>query len=107
MAKFQPPYAAVFRQQMVELVRAGKSPAALAREFNCTAQSIANWVAESARDSKPSKLPKDGLSTLEREELTRLRRQVRQLQMERDILAKATAWFAVKSEKTSTPSSNS
>jgi transposase len=106
MSIFHPPYAAAFRQQMVELVRAGKSPAALAREFNCTAQSIANWVAESARNGKQSKPPKDGLSTLEREELARLRRQVRQLQMERDILAKATAWFAVKSEKTSTPSSN-
>jgi transposase len=46
------------------------------------------------------------LSTAEREELARLRRQVRQLQMERDILAKATAWFAGKNGGTSTPSSN-
>jgi transposase len=47
------------------------------------------------------------LSSAEREELTRLRRQVRQLQTERDILAKATAWFAAKGEKTSGGSTNS
>jgi len=47
------------------------------------------------------------LSAPEREELLRLRRQVRQLQMERDILAKATAWFAGRGEKTFTPSTSS
>jgi transposase len=50
---------------------------------------------------------KEGLSTTEREELTRLRRQVKQLQTERDILAKATAWFAGRSGVTPTSSSNS
>jgi transposase len=50
---------------------------------------------------------KDVLSTAEREELARLRRQVRQLQQERDILAKATAWFAAKDGKTSIGSTNS
>jgi transposase len=51
-------------------------------------------VAQAAID-KGKPLPgKEGLSSVEREELARLRRQVRQLQMERDILAKATAWFA-------------
>ncbi len=50
---------------------------------------------------------KEGLSSAEREELARLRRENRQLKTERDILAKATAWFAAKGEKTSTPSSNS
>ena len=47
-----------------------------------------------------------GLSSNEREELVKLRREVRRLQMERDILAKATAWFANKDEKMSTPSSS-
>ena len=47
------------------------------------------------------------LSSAEREELARLRRENKRLQQERDILAKATAWFAVKSDKTSIGSSNS
>jgi transposase len=47
------------------------------------------------------------LSNAEREELARLRRQVKQLQQERDILAKATAWFAVKGDKTSIGTTNS
>lgn len=47
------------------------------------------------------------LTSAEREELQRLRREVKQLRVERDILGKATAWFAVKGEKIFTPSSNS
>ena len=50
---------------------------------------------------------KEGLTTAEREELVRLRRENQQIKQERDILAKATAWFAGKSEKTSTPSMSS
>ncbi len=42
MAKSRPPYPAEFRQQMIDLVRAGRAPAELAREFGCTAQSITN-----------------------------------------------------------------
>jgi transposase len=79
---------------MLELVRAGRNPYALAREFECSAQAIRNWVAQEAIDAGKPLPGKDGLSSAEREELARLRRQVRQLQMERDILAKATAWFA-------------
>lgn len=95
MSKSQPPYPAQFRQQMVELVRAGRNPAELGREFGCNPQSIRNWVAQAAVDSgKPPHGKEGALTSAEREELTRLRRQVRQLQMERDILAKATAWFA-------------
>ena len=107
MAKTRPPYAAEFRQQMVELVRAGRTPAELAREFGCTAQSISNWVGQALIDSAPPGAPKAGLTTVEREELVRLRRQLRQVQMERDILAKATAWFAVRGDKTSSGSTNS
>jgi transposase len=79
---------------MIELVASGRNPAELAREFSCCAQTIRNWVAQSAIDTGKPLPGKDGLTSAEREELTRLRRQVRQLQMERDILAKATAWFA-------------
>lgn len=107
MAKSRPPYPAAFREQIIELVQAGRTPAELSREFGCSAQTVSNWVAQAARD-KGKPLPgKEGLSSVEREELARLRRENRQLKTERDILAKATAWFAAKGEKTSTPSSNS
>ena len=107
MSKVRPRYPAEFRQQMVELVRAGRSPAELSREFGVTAQSITNWVGQAAIDDGKPLPGKDGLSTAEREELVRLRRQLRQVQMERDILAKATAWFAGRSDATSTKSSDS
>ena len=107
MPKAKPPYPAEFRQQIIELARVGKTPAELSREFGCSAQTIANWIAQDARDAGKPSPGKEGLTTGEREELSRLRRQVRQLQMEREILAKATAWFAGKSEKTFTPSTNS
>ena len=47
MPKSHPPYPAEFRQQMVKLVRAGRIPEELAREFGCNGQSIRNWVAHS------------------------------------------------------------
>jgi transposase len=103
----KPPYPAEFRRQMVELVQSGRTPAQLAREFNCSAQSISTWVAQAAADSGRPVRGKDVLSSAEREELARLRREVRQLKQERDILAKATAWFAVKGDKTSIGSTNS
>ena len=90
MSKVRPPYPAEFRQQMVELVRAGRSPAQLSREFGVTTQSITNWVGQSAIDDGKPLPGKEGLTTAERDELVRLRRQLRQVQMERDILAKAT-----------------
>ena len=107
MPKSRPPYPPEFRQQIVELYRVGKSPAELAREFGCTAQTVTNWVGQAAIDDGKPLPGKEGLTTAEREELSRLRRQVRQLQMERDILAKATAWFAGKNGGSSTPSSSS
>jgi transposase len=101
MPKTRPPYPSEFRQQMVELVRAGRNPAELAREFPCSAQTIRNWVGQAAADAGKPRPNSNVLPTVEREELTRLRRQVRQLQMERDILAKATAWFAAKNGSSS------
>ena len=69
-----------------------------------SAGSIANWVARSSADAGKPVPGKDVLTSAEREELIRLRRENRRLQTERDILAKATAWFAGQSEKTATPS---
>jgi transposase len=107
MPKSKPPYPAEFRQQIIELARAGRTPAELSREFGPSAQSIGNWITQSARDSGKPLPGKEGLSTAEREELVRLRRKLRQVEQERDILVKATAWFAARHDKTSTPSTNS
>jgi transposase len=79
---------------LVELVRAGRSPAELAREFEPTAQAIRNWVTQSERDAGRGDGGDGGVTTPEREELTRLRRENRQLRLEREILSKAAAWFA-------------
>ena len=79
---------------MVDLVRSGRKPAELAREFEPTAWTIALWVKQAARDAGKGD---GGLSTAEGEELTRLRRENRKLKEEREILAKAAAWFATES----------
>lgn len=76
---------------MVELVRSGRNPEELAREFELSAQAIRNWVAQADRDSGRGG---DGLRTVERDELSRLRRENRQLKVERETLSKAAAWFA-------------
>src|SRR5579859_423838 len=91
MPRSHKPYPPEFRQQMVELVRAGRTPEELSKEFEPTAQSISNWVRQADLDTGKRK---DGLSTLEREEMVRLRRENRQLKLEREILSKAAAWFA-------------
>ena len=104
----KPPYPAAFRQQMVELVRAGRGVTGLAREFGCNASSIHAWVKAAGRFDGSGITSSDvPLSVNERQELIELRRKVKQVQQERDILAKATAWFAGKSEKTSMSSTNS
>ena len=101
----KPPYPAQFRQQMVELVQAGRNPNELAREFGCHVTSILSWVRK-AHLNRPAGVaaPTLPLGASERQELIELRRKVRQLQLERDILSKATAWFANKSEPTLTAS---
>ena len=91
MSKSRGAYAPEFRRQLVELVDAGRTPEELAREFEPTAQSIRNWVAQSERNAGRGN---GGLTTAEREELCHLRRENRQLRLERDILSKAAAWFA-------------
>lgn|SRR5487761_1955744 len=98
-------YSPEFRQQMVELVRVGRKPSELAREFGCHATSIDKWVRQARADEMGGGRADAPLTTAERQELAQLRRQLRQVTQERDILAKATAWFANKDsavEKTST-----
>jgi transposase len=82
---------------MVELVRAGRDPADPARTFEPSSQAICNWVAQAGRqDGRREARPAAdaGLSAAERGELSRKRRENRQLRLERDILSKAAAWFA-------------
>jgi|SRR5713101_9683439 len=95
MQRHRTPYPAEFRRKMIELVQAGRSPEELAEEFEPTAQTIYNWVAQAERDAGKRH---DGLTSVEREELNRLKRENRQLKMEREILAKAAAWFARETE---------
>lgn len=102
MPNRKPPYAAVFRQQIVDLVKAGREPKELAKEFGCHVSSIHNWVSQASAGTLPGNA--GALSNAEREELIALRRKLKQVEMERDILAKATAWFAHNGDKTSTPS---
>ncbi len=91
MPRTHAPYPPEFRRQMVELVRSGRGPEELAREFELSAQSIRNWVCQADLDEGRRR---DGLTTKERGEVRRLRQENRRLQLERDILAKAAAWFA-------------
>ena len=84
-------YPAEFRKQLVDLARAGRTPEELAKEFEPSAQTIRNWIAQADRDSGARN---DGLTTEEREELRRLRREVKVLREEKEILKKAAAWFA-------------
>lgn len=91
MTKKHAPFTPEFRRQMIDLVRSGRSPESLAKEFEPTAQTIRNWVAQAGRDDGSRA---DGLKTDERGEINRLRRENRQLKVERDILSKAAAWFA-------------
>ena len=102
MRRKRPPYAAEFRAQMIELVGAGRSPEELSREFEPSAQAIRNWVAQADRDAGRRA---DGLTNAEREELRRLKGENRRLRQEREILAKAAAWFA--RETGSVPSGSS
>src|SRR4029077_19667985 len=79
MPRTHPPYSPEFRRQMVELVRAGRDPDDLAREFEPTGQSIRSWVAQAARNEGRREELIPGLAAAERDELVRLRRENKQL----------------------------
>ena len=91
MPKSHKPYPREFKDRLIEMVRAGRTPEELAERFEPTAQTIRNWVAEAERDAGRRS---DGLTTEERDELRRLRRENKVLREEREILKKAAAWFA-------------
>lgn len=102
MATRQTRYSPEFRARIVELARAGRSQASLQKEFGVTTDSIRKWVKQGELDKG---IRSDGLTTEERQELQRLRREVKNLREERDILSKAAAWFA--QENVGTPKKRS
>ena len=86
MPRHRPAYPPEFREQIVALHRSGRSVPELAREFEPTEQTIRSWVERAD--------PAAAVAETDRDELKRLRKEVRRLQQERDILARAAAWFA-------------
>ena len=85
-------YPKEFRDQVVKLVQLGdRSAREVAREFEISVDSVRRWMQQAERDQGSRQ---DGLSSPEKEELVRLRREIRRLRMEREILSKAAAWFA-------------
>ena len=97
-------YPPEFRQRIVELCRQGRSGEELARQFEPSAQAIGNWAKQADRDEGKRM---EGLTSLEQEELRRLRRENRVLREEREILKKAAAWFAREADSTRSKDSSS
>ena len=104
MGTTQKRYSAELQEQLVRLARSGRSPKELSREYEPSEQTIRNWVKQAELDDGSRS---DGLTTDERDELTRLRRENARLKEEREILSKAAAWFAQETEKKSKGSSRS
>jgi transposase len=104
MPKTRTPYPRKFREKMIELARSGRSIVELAKEFEPSEQTIRNWVQQADIDGGHRQ---DGLSSDDKQELSRLRKENRRLQQERDILAKAVAWFARETGSIPPKSSNS
>ena len=91
MPRTRTPYSLEFRQQILELVRTGRTPNELAREFEPSRETIRQWVKQAELDAGQRQ---DGLTTDEKAEIAQLRREVKRLKQEQEILKKAAAWFA-------------
>ena len=93
--KTRPPYPDEFRREALELLRAGRSPREPAEALGVSEQTLRNWRRQDQVDRHERD---DGLTSDEREELRRLRRENARLKQERDILKRATAFFARETE---------
>lgn len=95
MGKTRPPYPAEFKEEAVRLARtSGKPVAQIARDLGVSFESLRHWVRQAEVDGGE----RAGVTTEEREELRRLRRENLVLRQEREILKKAAAFFARESE---------
>jgi transposase len=95
MPQSRPPYPEEFRREAVGLVRSGRSVKDVAASLGCSEQALHNWVKRHQLDHRERD---DGLTSAEREELRELRRRVRRLEQEREILKRAAVLFAAETE---------
>ena len=95
MPKTRPAYPEQFRREAIELLRAGRSPRELAESLGVSQQTLRNWRRQDQVDRHDRD---DGLTSDEREELRRLRRENARLVQERDLLKRAAAFFAKETE---------
>jgi transposase len=95
MSRTRPPYPPEFRREALELVRSGRSIRDVAESLGVSEQTLRNWSRRDDVDARRA----EGLTSVEREELRRLRRENRRLQQEREILKKAAAFFARETDR--------
>jgi transposase len=93
--KTRPAYPEEFRREAIELLRAGRTPRELAESLGVSQQTLRNWRRQGQLDRHERD---DGLSSDERDELRRLRRENARLTQERDLLKRAAAFFAKETE---------
>ena len=104
MANKRKVYPTEFLLKILQLVRSERSIGAVAREYEIARQSIVNWLKQDDLDAGRRT---DGLTSEEREELFRLRRENKRLKIEQEILSKAAAWFARETDSIPNKDSNS
>jgi len=95
MPRTKPSYPPEFCREAVQLVLVGRSVRDVAESLGCSDQSLHNWVKQRQLDARERD---DGLSSAERDELRELRKRVKRLEQERDILKRAAVLFAAETE---------
>jgi transposase len=90
----RPAYPPEFRREAIELLRAGRAPRELSESLGVSEQTLRNWRRQDQIDRRERD---DGVTTDERAELARLRRENQRLRQERDLLKRAAAFFATES----------